>query len=179
MRGRRVFPVGVPIVAVVTIISLALLWCDGSYSRAEDSVAGDWSVFLPEDGAKQLVVKNCFNCHDLSRAVKLRGDHEFWTNLIWSMVANGAEYSNEDVETMAQYLSTHLGPDQARLVVPININTAKPELLRLLSPIADRADQIVKARENGTKFETPDDLLKIDGITKEKLEKVKPFISVK
>lgn len=168
----------VSMIAVLTMIPLSAWISDGSYGQSEPAT-GDWSIFLPEDGGKELVVKSCFNCHDLARAVKLRGDREFWGDLISSMVANGAQFSSDEIAAMTKYLSAHLGPNQEPLVVPININTAKPPALRLLSPIAEQADQIVKAREQGTKFAAAEDLLKIDGITKEKLEKVKPFISAK
>lgn len=142
---------------------------------SQSTPAGDWSIFLPEEAAKSLVVKHCFSCHDLARVVKQRGDHDFWSDLIWSMVNSGADIPRDDVETMAKYLSTHLGPNQEPLLVPININTAKPETLRLLSPIANQVDRIVKAREN-KKVETVEDLLQIEGITKQAIEKIKPFI---
>ena len=147
--------------------------------RADASATKDWSVFLPEDPAKALIVKTCSNCHDLARVVRLRGDQDFWNELVFTMITNGADIANEDVDPITKYLSTQLSPDRERLSVPININTAKPEALRLLSPIASQVDNIVKAREAGAKFDAPEDLLKIDGITKEALEKVTPFISVK
>lgn len=137
----------------------------------------DWTVFMPDEPTKALVVKDCFSCHDIERVVKLRGNHDFWTDLIWNMVSNGADISREDVERMAKYLSVHLGPNQAPLVLPININTANRGILGLLAPIASHADEIIRAREHGTQFTSIEDLLKVPGITTEDIEKIKPFIS--
>ena len=143
------------------------------------STSGDWSIFLPNGAGKDLAIKSCFNCHDLARVVKLRGDKEFWEDLITTMAAQGAQFSNDEIETLTNYFSSQLGLDKEPLVLPINLNTAKLEALRLLSPIAEHAPDIIKAREQGKRFEDIDDLLAINGITKERLEKVRPFVSVK
>ncbi len=144
-----------------------------------ESITGDWSIFLPEDSGKQLAVNHCFSCHDLARVVRLRGSSDFWSDLVWSMVSQGADIPREDAEALIKYFGGHLGPNQPTFTVPININTATAEVLQLLSPIANQVDKIVKARGEGKKFEAVEDLLKIDGITKDNFEKIKPFISVK
>ncbi len=168
------------------LTGLALLTVPGfagtshaSPQGAGESIAGDWSVFLPEDSAKPLAVKHCFSCHDLARVVRLRGSSDFWSDVVWTMVTSGAEIPRDEAEALVKYFGAYLGPNQASFAVPINLNTAKPETLRLLSPLTGHVDKIVKAREEGKKFEAVEDLLKIEGITKESFEKVKPFLSVK
>lgn len=173
-RGRNCLLRSMAVAVVLLTNWIAL----GSFRQGEIG-SGDWSIFLPEANGKDLIVTGCFNCHDLARVVKLRGGKDFWDDLIASMAAQGAQFSNSEAEAMTEYLSVHLGPDQEPLAVPININTAKLAVLRLLSPIADRAEEIVKLREQGKTFVTPDDLLIINGITKEKIAKIKPFVSVK
>lgn len=159
----------------VTVFVLASLV---PYVKGQGNL-GDWSIFLPIGPGKDPAVKSCFYCHDLARVVKLRGDKDFWGDLIATMAAQGAQFTNDEIESMTNYFSTHLGPDQEPLVIPINVNTAKLEALRLLSPIAEHAQDIITAREQGKTFETIDDLLAVNGITKEQLGKVKPFVSVK
>lgn len=171
---------GVGLVLLASILFSASTRTSLAQQQAQGgSITGDWSIFLPEGDGKQLAVRHCFSCHDLARVVQLRGNSDFWSDLVWSMVSQGADIPRDEADALIKYYSEHLGPNQPAFTVPINTNTAKPEVLRLLSPIANQADNIVKAREQGKKFETVDDLLKIDGITKESFEKIKPFITVK
>ena len=143
----------------------------------DDTIKGDWSVFLPEDAGKKLAVDSCFSCHDIARVVRLRGDASFWSDLVWSMVSNGADISRDDADSLIKYFSTNLGPDRPKLVVPVNLNSAPIEQLQMLAPIAPQAQKIVAARADKP-FGSIDDLLQIDGITKDNLDKIRPFVSV-
>lgn len=144
---------------------------------APSPIFGDWTVFLPDDASKALVVNHCFSCHDMERVVKLRGNREFWTDLIWNMITNGADIPRDDVESMAKYLSVNLGPNRPPLVLPMNINAAAQDVLGLLAPLASHTNDIIRAREHGTRFVNVEDLLKIPGITREDIEKVNAFVS--
>ena len=148
-------------------------------TRMQRAAQGDWSVFLPEGDSKELVKKSCFQCHDLARVVKLRGDREMWTDLIYSMVANGANFTNDDIEAMAKYLSEGLSNEKPPLNVPINLNTASPVTLRMLSPISRYVEEIVQLRNKGEKFTAPEDLTKIEGVTSDTVDRIKPFVSVR
>jgi glucose dehydrogenase len=147
-------------------------------SGSSQSAAKDWSVFLPEDRAKPLAVKVCAGCHGLASMVGQRGDADFWSDLVWTMVSSGADISRDEADTLVKYFSTYLGPGQPMLAVPINLDTADVETLRLLSPLASNAENIVKTRHELKGFKQPEDLLKVKGIKKEDFEKVRPFISV-
>lgn len=145
--------------------------------KAGEALIGDWSVFLPEDSGKKLAVEHCFNCHDLARVVSLRGAREFWSDLVWNMVAMGADIPPDETDSLIQYFSVYLGADRQRLKVPINLNAASVEELRLLSPLADHAEKIVQMREAVIRFEKVEDLMAIEGMTLEAVEKVNPFLS--
>jgi cytochrome c5 len=137
----------------------------------------DWNVLAPEAPGRDLVVSRCYVCHNLSTIVTSRGDREFWSGRITAMIVNGADIPADDVEPLVNYLSTQFGPDKVRLAVPININKASKEVLRLLPPIAPMAEAIVNAREARERFSAPEDLLTIKAITREQFKKVRPFIS--
>jgi hypothetical protein len=65
--------------AVVALVVLSFsIWVLYGSSPQNGTTAGDWSIFLPEADGKDLVVKSCFNCHDLARVVTLRGDWIRW-----------------------------------------------------------------------------------------------------
>jgi DNA uptake protein ComE-like DNA-binding protein len=136
----------------------------------------DWNVLAPDAKGKEILVKRCYVCHNLAVVVTTRGDRELWAGLIMAMIGQGADIPADDMEPLTNYLSTQFGEDKPRLAVPVDINKASQEILRLLPPIAVHAEAIVKARETA-RFGTPEDLLKIEGITPELLKKLRPFIS--
>ena len=144
---------------------------------AKSLAMADWSVLAPEVPGKDLMVSRCSGCHNLSTTVTSRGDREYWSGRITAMVVLGADMPAGDVEPLVNYLSTHFGPDKLRLAIPVDINTAGKEVLRLLPPIAAQAEAIVNAREARGRFTAPEDLLKIEGITQEQFKQVRPFIS--
>ena len=137
----------------------------------------DWNVLAPEVQGKDLLVSRCSVCHNLSMTVTLRGDHEFWSGQITAMAVYGADIPADDVEPLVNYLTTQFGPDKLRLAVPVDINKASKEVLRLLPPVAAQAEAIVNARETRGRFSAPEDLLTIEGITQEQFKRVRPFIS--
>ena len=94
------------------------------------------------------------------------------------MIGNGADIERDKAEALITYFSVYLGPEQPKLTVPININTATVEIFRMVAPLASQADNIVNTRSELKRFDKPEDLLKVKGITKEALDKVRPFISV-
>ena len=61
----------------------------------------------------------------------------------------------------------------------IDINSATPEMLAKIPGVDSTiADSIAKYREANGAFSSAKDLLKVDGITPELLDKIKPFLSM-
>jgi hypothetical protein len=145
---------------------------------ASAPLSKDWKVIFPEDPNKFLVVTTCNNCHGLEQIVTRRGDKGFWSDIVYTMISNGADIQDEDAAKIIKYLSTNLDDSKPMLKVPVNVNTATVDVLRLLPPIAGHAEDIVKTREDLKGFQKVDDLLQVKGLTKEELDKVRAFISV-
>jgi len=62
---------------------------------------------------------------------------------------------------------------------PVNINSASKADLVALPGIGDvTAERIITTREESGPFGSVDDLLRVKGITKKKLEQLKPFITI-
>jgi hypothetical protein len=142
---------------------------------ASGEFVADWRLLFPDDPVRAKVVETCTGCHDLRWVLGTRFDESHWEDTIWTMVANGAKVSLEDVPAMAKYLAAHFGPDKKPLVVPVDLNAAPIEQLTLLPSLAPNAQAIVRAREQ-TPFKAVEDLLAIPGISKEAFEKAKPFV---
>jgi glucose dehydrogenase len=146
-------------------------------ASASSSAAKDWTLLLPEDAAKPLAVKSCASCHGLEQTVTLRGDAGYWSDMVWTMVADGADIPRDEADQLIKYFGTHFDSSKPKLSVPVNVNTASVDILRLFSPLASHAEEIVKTRDELKGFQKPEDLLQVKGITKEDLAKVRPFLS--
>ena len=145
---------------------------------ASAPLSKDWKVMFPEDPNKTLVVTTCNACHGLEQIVTRRGDKSFWTDIVYTMISNGADIRDEDVPKLTQYFSTYLDDSRPKLKVPVNVNTASADVLRLFPPLASHAEEIVKTREDLKGFQKVDDLLQVKGLEKEDLDKVRAFITV-
>ena len=138
----------------------------------------DWSIFLPEDESKHLVTHLCLSCHDLGLVVTRRGDYAFWEKTIIYMNTEGADIRHEESALLSTYLSSHFGRDQKPVIFPIDINKATREVIELIQPIARQAESILKARAGSGGFLKLEELLKVEGITEESFQKVRPFLSL-
>jgi competence protein ComEA len=69
---------------------------------------------------------------------------------------------------------------QLVLGIPLDINTADSERLDVLPGVGrGLAESIVRFREEHGPVKTLDDLLKVHGVGRKKLEQLKPYISIK
>lgn len=77
------------------------------------AVAGN--AALPDAQGKQLVVRICGKCHGAGTFAADRMSREEWKAEVDDMVARGAEGTREEIQTVVDYLATHLaGPPGAR-----------------------------------------------------------------
>ena len=69
---------------------------------------------------------------------------------------------------------------QLVLGIPLDINTADSERLDVLPGVGrNLAESIVRFRQEGGPIKTLEDLLKVHGMGRKKLEQLKPYISIK
>ena len=94
------------------------------------------------------------------------------------MVSRGAEGSDEEIETVVEYLSKNFGLDSPPPAAsektspqPIHVNQATAsELSAALGLTADEAGAIVAYREQNGKFKEWRDLVKVPGVDASKIE---------
>ena len=75
--------------------------------------AGSGAAWLPDAPGKDVFVAKCFQCHGEGMWKTLRQDKRGWEVTIYPMIGRGAQWTEQDVSTMAQYLSVALGPGAA------------------------------------------------------------------
>jgi putative heme-binding domain-containing protein len=64
---------------------------------------------LPEGQGKAEFQRICGNCHSVSIATAQRMTQAQWTGVVNDMVSRGAQGSQQDLDNVVSYLSTHFG----------------------------------------------------------------------
>jgi len=67
---------------------------------------------LPDGAGKEVVMKVCTACHELTRITSKRWTKEQWNDTVDKMAARGAKASDEEFETIVTYLAKYFGPDR-------------------------------------------------------------------
>lgn len=112
---------------------------------------------LPEGPGKKLLEGTCGACHDVGTATGARHSRTAWESIVDSMVARGAQGSDEDFAAIAGYLARYFG------VVNVNKAPAKEIADVLEIPVA-AAEAIVRQRTEAGPFQDVDGLKKISGV---------------
>jgi mono/diheme cytochrome c family protein len=67
---------------------------------------------LPDGAGKDLVMKVCTACHELTRITSKKRTKEEWSATVDTMAARGAKASDEEFDTIVTYLARYFGTDQ-------------------------------------------------------------------
>jgi competence ComEA-like helix-hairpin-helix protein len=123
---------------------------------------------LPEAPGRDVTVKLCGNCHAAETVASERLTPEAWREVIKKMVAAGAEGTEQDLETVFQYLSTHF-PVEAQKV--LNLNTAMAvELESVAGLLRKEAAALIAHREKSGPCKKLEDLKNVAGLDYKKIE---------
>lgn len=130
-----------------------------------------WADSLPEGYGKAATVRVCGKCHSPERATTLHQKRSAWEDTIVKMMKLGAQGSDEELEAVLTYLSTHFGPDAPG---PININKADAvDLEAGLLLLRSQAKAVIEYRTQHGDFKSIDDLRKVPGLDFQKVESKK------
>jgi len=69
---------------------------------------------LPDGPGKDLVRNVCTVCHELTRITSKKKTKDEWNDTVDKMAARGAKASDEEFDTIVNYLAKHFGPEQPR-----------------------------------------------------------------
>jgi len=138
------------------------------------------SPALPPGEGKPIVERMCGSCHALKVVTSKRASPEQWAQLVDQMVSRGAEGTDEEIETVTEYLAKNFGldsppPPAAEKENPgaqsIRVNQATAsELLAALGLTSDESAAIVAYREQNGKFKEWRDLTKVPRVDAAKIE---------
>lgn len=136
--------------------------------------AGLLHADLPDGPGKAATVRICGKCHSPERAASLHQSRSAWEDTIIKMIKLGAQGSDEELETVLGYLSTHFGPEAPK---PINVNKARAvDLEATLLLRRSQAIAVIEYRDKNGDFKSIDDLRKVPGLDFQKIESKKSRI---
>jgi competence protein ComEA len=137
---------------------------------------------LPPGKGKEIVERMCSSCHALKVVTSKRASPAQWSQLVDQMVSRGAEGTDEEVETVVEYLAKNFGLDspppasektekEHSAAQPVNVNQATAaELSAAVGLSSDESAAIVAYREQNGKFKEWRDLTKVPGVEASKIE---------
>ena len=76
---------------------------------------------LPDGPGKDVMVKMCGTCHPPERGASVRLTREGWQDVMNKMVSLGAKGTDEELETVLDYLATSFKGEAPK---PLNMNSA-------------------------------------------------------
>ena len=123
---------------------------------------------LPDAPGKDITVKVCASCHAAETVASVRHTPEGWRDVITKMVAAGAEGTEQELETVFQYLSTQF-PAEAQKALNLNTATAI-ELESVAGLLRKEAAALIAHREKNGPCKKLEDLKKIAGLDYKKIE---------
>jgi competence ComEA-like helix-hairpin-helix protein len=127
---------------------------------------------LPGGPAKKTVAAVCGACHDLDTAVGMRRTKEGWQATVDAMVNRGARATDEEINTVLEYLARYFG------VVNVNRATAK-EIEEVLEISPQVALAIVQYRTQNGDINDLETLQKVRGVDAKLIEERKDRITFK
>jgi cytochrome c5 len=106
---------------VIAMIAVATIFMASPYraraarfmaspSSAEASRGFTTTQDLPEGEGKKILQNSCTACHGLDDVVSSHMDKTGWSNLIDSMISNGAQVDDKDKPVLVDYLVKNFGP---------------------------------------------------------------------
>jgi competence protein ComEA len=123
---------------------------------------------LPDAPGRDVTVKVCGNCHGADTVASVRHTPDGWRDVIARMVAAGAKGTDQELETVLQYLSTQFAAETRRA---LNLNTATAvELESLGGLLRKESAALIAHREKNGPCKKLEDLQKVAGLDYKKIE---------
>lgn len=123
---------------------------------------------LPDAPGKDVTVRLCASCHAAETVASVRHAPEGWRDVIAKMVAAGAEGTEQELESVFQYVSTQF-PVEAQKALDLNTATAI-ELESVAGLLRKEAAALIAYRGKNGPCKKLEDLKKIAGLDYTKIE---------
>jgi mono/diheme cytochrome c family protein len=90
---------------------VAMLWLAAVMTPPISTSAAAQEAELPDGQGKKILQAQCRSCHELTEVTKFRGYYtkDQWRDIVITMVEYGADLKQNEVDTLVDYLTEHLG----------------------------------------------------------------------
>ncbi len=123
---------------------------------------------LPPGKGHDETVKVCGKCHSAEQAASLHQSRTGWEETIAKMVSMGSEGTDDEYESIMNYLVANFGPEKPK---PISVNKATPvELEAVLGLTKAESAAVIAYRTEKGDFKTIEDLKAVPGVDAKKIE---------
>lgn len=123
---------------------------------------------LPDGPGRDVTLKVCGECHGAETVASVRHTPDAWREVIARMVAAGAQGSDQELDNVAQYLSTHFA---AEVQKPLDLNTAPAvELESVAGLLRKEAAALITHREKSGPCKKLEDLKNVAGLDYKKID---------
>ncbi len=123
---------------------------------------------LPDGPGQEETRKLCSGCHELEKSYSIKQDRPGWQRTIDKMIDLGAKGSEDEFNTVLEYLVTHFRADE---VPRIDVNRATAiELESGLSLKRSQAAAVIRYRYKHGNFKGIEDLKRVPGIDAARIE---------
>ena len=130
---------------------------------------------LPDAPGRDITVQVCASCHAAETVASVRHTPDGWRDVIAKMVAAGAEGTEQELELVFQYLSTHFPAETQKA---LNLNTATAiDLESVAGLLRKEAAAVIAHREKNGPCKKLEDLKTIAGLAYKKIEARKELLA--
>ena len=106
--------VGLRLLAASALIALPLFYAAGQSDTAKPVTPDPAAAKLPDGPGKELVIKKCASCHSVQNIVSKRNSADDWAQVVSQMIGRGATISDDDADTIVDYLAMNFGPSSPK-----------------------------------------------------------------
>ncbi len=148
---------------------------------------------MPAGAGKAVVQEKCVTCHALSVVTSKHSSHSEWDQVVNQMVSRGADLTDDEIDTVIEYLSKNYGPLDQKATpatadqpassdaaaapaadtssTSVNVNKASAQDLESSLGLAKaEAEAIVKYRDEKGNFKTWQDVAAVPGLSAARIE---------
>jgi competence protein ComEA len=123
---------------------------------------------LPDGAGKEPTQRICSQCHEAAKAASIKLTRQGWNEEIEKMKALGAQGTEQDFQTILEYLAVNFKGDLDR---PLDMNSADAvELESVLGLLRRESAAVLQARARRGPWKTLADLKDLDPAILKKIE---------
>jgi mono/diheme cytochrome c family protein len=76
---------------------------------------------MPDGAGKEVVQKQCAVCHALTVVTAKHASRKEWEQVVNQMVSRGADLTDDEIDTVLEYLTKNYGPLDQMTTPPSNV----------------------------------------------------------